>query len=106
MNQAMDLRDLLARFEAGKLPTSELPTLVGALEEVKARLWVEMTAPKSNGKVDRLLTADEAAERLSLSKDTLYRRADDFPFTVRIGRKVRYSSKGIDRHIASLIDIG
>ncbi|GEM_PF-3448400 len=99
------LASLLARFEAGTLAASELPSLVGALEEVKARLWTEMMTPKPNGTPDRLLTATEAAERLNLSKDTLYRRADDFPFTVRIGRKVRYSSNGIDRHIASLIDI-
>lgn len=33
----MRLLDLLHRFNAGKLDPYELPVLVGALEEVKAR---------------------------------------------------------------------
>jgi predicted DNA-binding transcriptional regulator AlpA len=34
---------------------------------------------------DRLITAEQAAERLAVSKDWLYRAAKDLPFTVRLG---------------------
>jgi excisionase family DNA binding protein len=48
---------------------------------------------------DRLLSVSEAAERLGLSRDRLYRHATRFPFVVRVGRSVRFSSQGIDRYI-------
>jgi excisionase family DNA binding protein len=49
---------------------------------------------------DSLITAEEAAERLSVSKDWLYRTAKDLPFTVRLGPDmVRFSRAGIDRYI-------
>lgn len=99
------LPDLIDRFEAGSLSASEHPELVGELAALSARVQMAMMVPRSsNGHGDRLLTVDEAAERLNLSKDTLYRRADDFPFTVRHGRKVGYSSNGIDRYIADHLD--
>ena len=48
---------------------------------------------------DRLLTVEEAAGRLAQTGDWLYRHADELPFTVRVGRHVRFSSQGIDRYI-------
>lgn len=48
---------------------------------------------------DRLLTAKEAGEKLGRSEDAMYRHADEFPFTVRDGRQVRFSEKGIERYI-------
>jgi len=47
---------------------------------------------------DQLLTAEQAAKRLSTSEDFLY-RAKDLPFRVRLGRRVRFSARGIERYI-------
>ena len=48
---------------------------------------------------DTLLTVEEAADRLGVSPDWLYRRTSQLPFVVRVGRHVRFSAKGIDRYI-------
>ena len=48
---------------------------------------------------DRLLTVKQAAEKLGLSRDYIYRHAKALPFTVRIGRQVRFSNKGIERYL-------
>jgi predicted DNA-binding transcriptional regulator AlpA len=49
---------------------------------------------------DRLLTVAEAAQKLGLSRDYLYRHAKTFPFTVRIPpRQLRFSLRGIERWI-------
>jgi excisionase family DNA binding protein len=51
---------------------------------------------------DRLLTIDEAAEVLRVSKDWIYRnqRWKTLPFTVVLSpRKIRFSAKGLERFI-------
>ena len=53
-----------------------------------------------NGGEDRLLTVEEAARKLAVSDDWLYRHADKLPFTVRIGdRHLRFSAAGIEKFI-------
>jgi predicted DNA-binding transcriptional regulator AlpA len=53
----------------------------------------------ARGAHDELLDVEEAAHRLSLSTDWLYRKAKDLPFTVRLGRGLRFSARGIERYI-------
>jgi predicted DNA-binding transcriptional regulator AlpA len=48
---------------------------------------------------DRLLTAKEAANTLACSIDWLYRHAAKLPFTVRLGRALRFSAEGLDRYV-------
>lgn len=48
---------------------------------------------------DRLLSVAEAAGRLGFSKDHLYRHASRYPFTVRLGSRLRFSERGIERYI-------
>ena len=48
---------------------------------------------------ERLLDVAEAADRLGVSRDWLYRRAGRLPFTVRLGRAVRVSDAGLARAI-------
>jgi excisionase family DNA binding protein len=48
---------------------------------------------------DRLLTVEEAAQKLGLSRDWCYRQAKRLPFAVRIGRQLRFSERGIERYI-------
>jgi len=86
---------------ARELPCDELPNLLGEIEQVRytaiARLSVPSHEPSSEP--DQLLDVEEAAKRLSMSKDYLYRHKDKFPFTRREGRKLLFSSSGIDRYI-------
>ena len=48
---------------------------------------------------DELLPIEEAARRLAVSEDYLYRHKDELSFTRRMGRKVLFSSIGIERYI-------
>jgi len=55
----------------------------------------EQPEPVTEG--DRLLTASEAALKLGLTKDALYR--NEYPFMVRVGTRRRFSEKGIEKFI-------
>ncbi len=105
---------LLARFAAilrdaeavgQALRTDELPDALGELRRVDARLTFRLYFPPQTSPVgvgpDRLLTAEETAEKLSLSVDTVYRSASSYPFTVRQGRALRFSALGVDEYIRS-----
>ena len=50
---------------------------------------------------DRLLTAQQAAQQLGVSKHWLYRHAATLPFTVRLGRSVRFSAVGLQAYLDS-----
>ena len=66
--------------------------LLGATEGIIAR--------QEDGERDCLLTAKDAAARLAVTVDYLYRHADTLPFTVRPGAgQVRFSARGIERYI-------
>jgi excisionase family DNA binding protein len=65
-----------------------------------ARLVAESTE-RAQTDADSLLTVEEAAAKLKCSGDWLYRQAKRLPFTVRVGRSLRFSSRGIDAHIRS-----
>lgn len=97
--------DLLSRIEAeGRdLSREQIPSALGELERVKASLSIRLMDPHSPAsEPDRLLTVEQAADRLGLAKDTLYRKAKAFPFAVRLpGRQVRFSASGIEKFIRS-----
>lgn len=80
------------------VPRDEIPAVLGELRRVEAILQARLLTPEPP---DRLLTASEAAKVLGLSADSLYRRADELPFVVRVGGRVRFSSAGIQRWIAA-----
>jgi predicted DNA-binding transcriptional regulator AlpA len=88
------------------LEPDAVPPLLGELEALKAALWVRLQAPAAptptptNGKgPDKLLKAEEVAERLGLKdRRAVYRRADSWPFTRRLGDgTLRFSERGMDR---------
>ncbi len=87
------------------LGTNELPEALGELRRVDARLTARLYSPPTSSPAgagpDQLLTAEETAEKLSLSTDTVYRNASSYPFTVRQGRALRFSSRGVDDYIKS-----
>ena len=109
MNHA-DLTALLADLE--QIAPESIPRVVGELERLKTLLVGRLMAEKSrNGSTageskdveeDRLLTAKDAAARLSVSTDHLYRNKE-LPFRVRLpnSSKVLFSSQGIDRYLKS-----
>ena len=82
------------------LPAEELPGLIGELEVVKATAWSRLTAPTpTHSERDELLSVLEAARRLGVSEDYLYRHSREYPFTRRQGRKLLFSALGIDKFI-------
>jgi excisionase family DNA binding protein len=95
--------DLLERLRAvaRDLPAEELPDLIGQLESVKAAAWARLSSPAAaqSQSHDELLSVEVAAERLGVSRDYLYRHAQDYPFTRRQGRKLLFSAHGIEKHI-------
>jgi excisionase family DNA binding protein len=56
-----------------------------------------LTNPKPNA--DHLLTVEQAAQQLAVSKDFLYRNAKSLPFAIRLGRTLRFSAIGIERYL-------
>jgi len=95
------LTDLLsdpARISA--LPREAIAELRGQIAKLDTVLLSRLLGsgeiqPAAEG--DRLLTAGEAALKLGLPKDALYR--NDYPFLVRIGSRRRFSEKGIEQFI-------
>lgn len=105
MNEWRDeLRGILSTVAA----TTELPDLIGELARADAiarkRLEVAPQASVPEPPTDRLLTADEVAERLNLSVDRVYRDAREgrFPFMRRLGgNTVRFSELGLEEWLRS-----
>ena len=99
---------LLAVLEEALATTepADCPAVIGELERLTATLWGRMlTASNANPAEprvaeNRLLKAGEAAQKLGMSQDYLYRHADKLPFTVRPApRQLRFSLNGIERYI-------
>lgn len=84
---------------AQELPAGELPRLLGELEEIRCTAMARLTMPAASQRPDELLMVGQAAERLGLSVDYLYRNHSRLPFTRRMGRSLRFSSLGIDEYI-------
>jgi excisionase family DNA binding protein len=85
---------------AREIPTDELPSFLGEIEEIRCTALARLTAPAHSpcSEPDQLLSIADAALRLNVSRDYLYRHKE-LPFTCHMGRKVLFSSSGIDKHI-------
>jgi excisionase family DNA binding protein len=100
-----DVHALLAQFPApSQLPVQEIPVVMARLATLQNELmsyWLLNHASNNTSGVDRdvLLSVNEAAERLKVSTDYLYRNARKLPFTVREGRLLRFSANGMDEYI-------
>jgi predicted DNA-binding transcriptional regulator AlpA len=66
-----------------------------------ARLREIFPSVRTRAPGDRLLTVDEVAQRLSISSHAIYRRASSFPFTVHVGRYLRFSERGLEEYLES-----
>lgn len=79
----------------------KLPELLGELEVIRASAVMRLsTAPVVPDRHDSLLSVEQAAERLNVSTDYLYRNSRSLPFTRREGRKLLFSSLAIDAYIS------
>jgi predicted DNA-binding transcriptional regulator AlpA len=86
------------------LPPADLARTLSQLAALHLALAAhvrEMFPPIPAGAADRLLTVGEVAQRLSISSHAVYRRASSFPFTVRVGRYLRFSERGLDEYLES-----
>src|SRR5690349_2411694 len=88
---------------AGEVELEQIPGLLGDLERLRATLWARLALRihRPTPAEDHLVAAADAASRLAVSKDWIYRHADRLPFTVRLDGQLRFSVKGIDRYIAA-----
>jgi hypothetical protein len=84
---------------ARSLPMEELPRLIGDLEQIRVIALARLTAPATVSRADELVGIEEASRRLNISKSYLYRHWGQLPFARHIGRKLVFSSLGIDRYI-------
>jgi excisionase family DNA binding protein len=87
------------------LATADLPDVLGLLEAAKARCWARLTAPPPPTRSDdptQMLTVREAAARLGLSPDYLYRHKEQLPFMQKVGtRTIRCPATALARWQAS-----
>jgi predicted DNA-binding transcriptional regulator AlpA len=86
------------------VPSEAIPALRGELARLDTFLLARLLSggniqAETGPEGDRLLNAREASTKLGLSEDHLYRHSTQFPFTVRLGRKLRFSEAGIERYI-------
>jgi excisionase family DNA binding protein len=82
-----------------QMEREQLPQLLGELETIRATALMKMSAPSPLPQRDKLLTIESAADRMGVSTDYLYRNSKTLPFTRRMGRKLLFSSVGIDAYI-------
>jgi excisionase family DNA binding protein len=80
-------------------PAEAIPALIAALSARLAAAAAEGLRPQAGRELspepDKNLSIEEAARRLGISKDFLYRTK--LPFKVRIGRRVLFSARGLER---------
>lgn len=84
---------------AKTLPTELLPEFLGHVEVVRATALARLSGPSVTLAEVTLLEVPEAAARLSVSPGYLYRHSRQFAFSKCIGRKLLFSSRGIDEYI-------
>lgn len=74
--------------------------LIGAIRQAVREEIQALNGNKDDE--ERLLTAEEAAQLLSISPDWLYRQAKKLPFTRKLGPKMlRFSYQGILKYLAT-----
>jgi excisionase family DNA binding protein len=88
------------------VPVRALPGFIAELAGLQARAAARLRqadeGPEPSPCVDRLLDVREAAARLGMSADWLYRHRDKLPFARRVGRRaVRFSEVDLERWVAS-----
>ncbi|MGA2264426.1 MAG: helix-turn-helix domain-containing protein [Acidobacteriota bacterium] len=87
-----------------KLPLETVPALMAQIAAAQSALAARLlSAEKKTEPEDELLDVEEAAQMLGVKKDWIYSRTRTLPFIVRLGRKLRYSKRGIEKYIKAQI---
>ncbi len=94
--------DLVCRLKAAlaDVPAGSLPECFGDLEQLRVLALARLLAPIPAPQADELLSAAEAARRLNVPKQFLY-RSKDLPFRREISPgRIRFSAQGTASYIA------
>jgi excisionase family DNA binding protein len=90
------IKNVLAAVRA--CDVDRLPRVLGMLREIEAVACATLSAPTAApAPPDELLTVKQAADRLQCSRDYLYKTA--LPFKRKLGRKLLFSSRGIEEYL-------
>ena len=96
--------DDIATGAAPSLTKDDVRSVLCRLAAIQSRIAAHLDSEDAGAGAppdDHLLAIDEAAGRLGVTRAWLYRRSNNLPFVVRLGRKIRYSSTRLDRFIAA-----
>jgi len=80
----------------------DIPVLLGKLRELEARLLHRLYAPPNADRAvqgEQLLDVEQAAERLKISTDYLYRHWQTLPFARKFAFGLRFSERGLNEYI-------
>jgi hypothetical protein len=99
-DQALQTLVMVGDSLADSLPRDRLSSLIGRLEEIKARAFARLAAPAAAAsESDRAIGHKEAAELLGVSVRTLYNTHKKLPYSAlkcpRAGRKLLFSTAKI-----------
>ncbi len=98
------MKDKIILPDPVSILSEEIAPIMAQMAAIQLSLATRLIAEKSESSQDEndtLLTVEEAAARLKCSEDWLYRRAKSLSFTVRVGRNLRFSERGIEEAIRS-----
>jgi excisionase family DNA binding protein len=82
----------------GRLILAQLTTVSAALA-VRLLESPSDSSSKLRAEAGDLLRIEDAAKRMNVSKTWLYRRVEQLPFVIRLGRGVRVSADGLERYL-------
>ena len=86
------------------VPASQIPALLARLSSLQTAIAARlMVTGEKTVETDNMLTIEQAAERLGVSADWIYRRSKKLPFIVRLGRNVRCSARELDRFLRNRV---
>jgi excisionase family DNA binding protein len=93
----IELENTLTLARTLSLP--DLPEFMGGLEQIRCIAFARIMASVASLQPDILLDVAQASERLHVSENYLYRHSHRLPFTRRVGRKLLFSSSGLDAYL-------
>jgi excisionase family DNA binding protein len=86
--------------QARVTPSEQLPEFLGKLETARAVAYSRLQAPAPSVRPeDQLLSIEAASARLGVSKGYLYKHYGEMGFARRIGKRLLFSSSGIENYI-------